>query len=302
MEPALEGISGYINQESNEILIKCKEDFLIIKRKYEENNNHIFSKIHIDMKGKDDEIDLPKNIIIENLKISNYKYSLDNLPDNIKSLILINYYHPFDNLPLNLETFEIGGEAGVYNQSFDNLPSNLKNLTIVTSNIKDDYNLNLYDNLPDNLKALTISNPPYGYSFANLPKKLEYFNICLYGSDIGLKDYPENLKKFQIVLDEYEYKDIEELPNNLTRLTLTIPINKMNLEEIINEINSCLKIVNNKLNKLKELVIYVVRKEGNEEKIIKIKELIEEKKNILPYEVILSYHTNNNDIREYHKI
>ncbi len=298
MEPALEGILGYINQESNEILIKCKEDFLIIKRKYEENNNYIFNKIHIDMAGEYEELDLPKDIIIEKLEISNYKYSLDNLPDNIKTLYLKDYYHEINNLPLNLEYLGISGKRVKYEQSLDYLPSNLKTLRLNTCNIQDDYNLHVYDNLPDNLKKLHISNPPHNYSFANLPKKLESLSLFLWGTDFGLVDYPENLKEFHISMLNNKCKDIEELPNNITKLTLTI-YNYLNLTEIINQIDHDLKKVANKnLNKLEELVFFLHYKDSDkdEKKIIKIKEYIEEKNNIVPYELKLSYY---DDTKEY---
>ncbi len=160
---------------------------------------------------------------IKNLYIQNYKYELDNLPDNLyklvvddntnlslnnlplnlKQLFLYNCNCKIDNLPENLEYLHISGYE--YNHSMDNLPNNLQSLVLYIAilNSKLDY-------LPPNLKYLKLARG-YDYTLDNLPDKLEKLEISIYYNKMFNK-LPKSLK--EIVISKSSYDDNWNTQNN----------------------------------------------------------------------------------------
>jgi hypothetical protein len=141
----------------------------------------------------------------------NYNVKLDNLPNNIK-LIVINcdkpYIHPLHNLPNNLEHLIFNTP---YNQLLDYLPYGLKTLEI------NDYcNVEL-NNLPSSLKKLSISGR-YNKPFINLPEDLEILILSEFYR-VKLPILPSKLKELYIGADYY--LPLVNLPDSIEILTIT---------------------------------------------------------------------------------
>jgi len=113
---------------------------------------------------------LPLSLIRFEFLIENYNYRLDNLPPNLKFLLInvncgyiysYGYPHPLDNLPHSLEVLyfpETVGATGTHHPgNINNLPSGLKYLYLPQSLQKNtDYN-----NLPESLEVIEFQNYPY---------------------------------------------------------------------------------------------------------------------------------------------
>jgi hypothetical protein len=115
---------------------------------------------------------LPDNLILLELENYNYKFKVEDLPNNLKYLILKNS--------------QIDFEPGVFHM-------NLESLKIIEN--RPDININ-YTNLPPNLKELYIlfdhhyrENPPY-----ILPNTLEKLSLKSYHHNIKNNVLPNNLK------------------------------------------------------------------------------------------------------------
>lgn len=70
--------------------------------------------------------DLPSTLKHLTFRCSDYKHSLNNLPDGLVHLVLYDYKNSIDNLPKSLTHLEL---LYKFNQSIDQLP-NIKNLKI----------------------------------------------------------------------------------------------------------------------------------------------------------------------------
>ncbi len=116
------------------------------------------------------------------------KYKLNNLPPNLKILIICNVDEPLNNLPMGLKILDIGG---AYSHDLDNLPSSLKILKI-----NDSYYGNLH-NLPSSLEKLIILDY-YSLEINNLPQNLSSFVFAGdYNTKINLSSCP-NIKSVYI--------------------------------------------------------------------------------------------------------
>ncbi len=89
---------------------------------------------------------------IKKLEIGSYKYDLDNLPNNLETLILFsNYNKHLDILPMNLKYLYIDS---CYGMPLNYLPTTLEELHIC------DYYIQNLVNLPHNLKKITMQYNP----------------------------------------------------------------------------------------------------------------------------------------------
>lgn len=174
---------------------------------------------------------LPSNL--EHLIFNtNYKNSLDYLPNGLKNLELNGAcYIPLHNLPLSLKKLSVGCR---YNLPFINLPEGLESLILsefyqvelknLPPNLKDlyigsDYYLPLV-NLPDSIETLSISGSPEYID--KLPLKLKILNINFEANFyVKLTDSIE-----EICVSSYSknvlYNFLEEyIPKKLKRILLS---------------------------------------------------------------------------------
>jgi len=178
-----------------------------------------------------------------------YTPKLDNLPNNIKLLIICSnpfYIHHLDNLPVSLEHLLINVS---YNKPLDNLPNGLKTLDLIGF-----YNLEL-DNLPSSLKKLVVGGR-YNQPFLNLPIDLEELMLSEY-YQVELINLPPKLKILHIgsdynlpltnLPDSIEILSIEGCPAYIDKLPEHLKIFDIGLDanfmvvltDNIEEINFC---------------------------------------------------------------
>ncbi len=152
----------------------------------------------------------PKNLKILNIN-GKYNYSLDNLPNNLKSLSLLYIITDYgiNNLPLGLECLCIFFSKKNNNFSLDFLPETLKALYISSNDKK----LNC-DTLPKDLKSLTLNSNINNCNY--LPENLEELFYHSYYDEYKII---EDLSKFRKLKKLYTSKDY---PINLEQLSDTI--------------------------------------------------------------------------------
>ena len=161
------------------------------------------------------DIDIGKLGVFHNLKTliidgidpdfnNNYEF-LDNLPNSLERLeiIISEFNHTLDNLPSNLKVLVIdtgstGDYCNGYPQELNYLPAGLEVLyfpeTISVSG--DDYPANL-NNLPSQLKYLRLYGATLSKNieFNNLPDSLKVIEFHNYFANVGkIQRYPTNLK------------------------------------------------------------------------------------------------------------
>ena len=141
---------------------------------------------------------------------TNYNVKLDNLPNNVK-LIVINcerqYIHQLNNLPINLEHLIFNT---TYNQLLDYLPYGLKTLEL-----NEMCYVELH-NLPSSLKKLSIGCK-YNKLFINLPQDLEVLILSEFYR-VKLPILPSKLKELYIGVDYY--LPLVNLPYSIEILTI----------------------------------------------------------------------------------
>ncbi len=134
---------------------------------------------------------------IKNLVIEKYKYELDNLPTNLKKLLVFSSLYNVVNL--------------------DCLPINLKELSLMEQFISG-LNFNL-DYLPENLEYLHILGRMKKCNLSNLPNNLDTLKLFLYDTEVNLESLPRNLKTLEL---DSEYKSpLTNLPDKLEKLSLS---------------------------------------------------------------------------------
>lgn len=136
------------------------------------------------------------NIVFYNDEDENFDGNLENLPKNLKRLILNNNFNSnLDNLPVKLIHLELGNN---FNQSIDNIPNTIKYLKL-----GDSFNYDI-ENLP-NLTTLIL---PYSYEIdIELPETLKNLTV----GEIDVSQIPESVTYLNVndISNEYYH----DLPN-----------------------------------------------------------------------------------------
>ena len=154
---------------------------------------------------------LPESLVRLELFIEGYDCKLDNLPPNLKYLLIDvmcgdqyanGYSHPLDNLPHSLEvlyfpeTCFYNGER--YSGNLYNLPSGLKYLYLPEHiSVETDYN-----NLPDSLEIIEFDDyPKIVENIDRYPGSLKkiYSNMWYSNDDKNAKQYEKVNKKIKLL-------------------------------------------------------------------------------------------------------
>lgn len=167
----------------------------------------------------DKKIIFPPNLKKLSLKIKEYNFPFDNLPETLNNfeLLINNYTYKFDNLPTNLNKFVFSVSNNIYEHDF-NLPESVKIIELINCGI------NTICNLPIGLEELKFENNDYNSKNCKnilntniLPpniKKLKLYYDCVI----------DVLPKF---LEEVEFENIIEINNldwetNLKKITFNV--------------------------------------------------------------------------------
>ena len=193
--------------------LKCKNYLPVRFNQFKQLKTLIIDNNYSDNDNDNDSFEksfyaLPESLVRLELFIEGYDCKLDNLPPNLKYLLIDvicgeqyanGYSHPLDNLPHSLEVLYFPDTCfyrGIqYSGNLHNLPSGLKYLYLPENiSVKTDYN-----NLPDSLEIIEFDNyPRIVENIDHYPSSLKkiYSNMW-YNNDETAKQYEKVNKKIK---------------------------------------------------------------------------------------------------------
>ncbi len=205
-------------------------------RKYDINNNKIYSDNDYSSKFNQKIYDLPENLSHLSFPFkSDYNQPFNNFPSSLIHLLLGNSFNqPINNLPPNLKYLLFGNS---FNQYIEYYPATLHQLTfgnsfnkpvdkLSTTNLEfltfgNNFNQSI-NNLPDTLNYLYLSKH-FNQPINNLPDTLNYLYLNDYFNQ-SLDNLPKQLSYLTLYINKFDYL-LDKLPNSLKTLIFNVKNN-----------------------------------------------------------------------------